>query len=176
MLNINLPATAAEAVTRTRRALELFGRAAIKLEVLDASHARSKDSEVLAAVTELAADADGLEIWPLVTADPVVVRELEAQGCGLIRVIGSEIGSGRGIDQRQIRKIEEILTAARVPMMLDGGVGTPEDVSTAFELGFDCVLVNSCLFADGGDPVARLLAMRDKVEAFSVTQTPGASY
>jgi thiazole synthase len=163
VININQPTTAREAVRRARRALALRDEKIVKLEVLDADQALTDDAEVLAAAAELCADPS-LEVWPLVTPDPAVAAELEDAGCSLIRVMGSPIGSGAGLDPDWIPGMEEILASTRVPVMLDGGVGGAEHVVQALELGFDCVLANSCLFAGARDPAAELAAMRAAVE------------
>lgn len=173
VLNINHPTSAAEAVERAQRALALRRERIIKLEVLDADHRLSNDAEVLEAATELAADPS-LEVWPLVTPNPDVIAELERLGCPMIRVMGSGIGSSAGIRPEWSAEIEAILAAAEVPVMLDGGVGGPRHVSEALRLGFSSVLVNSCLFADGGRPIDRLRSIRAAADATDERLAEGA--
>ena len=122
-----------------------------------------------AAVVEVASTllADGLEIWPLITPDPDVAAELEAMGCAVIRVMGSRIGSGCGIDAQWTDAICRTLDQAKVLTMLDGGVGHPEHARTALAMGFDSVLVNSCLFEPDDGPVSELQRFIDCVRGAS---------
>lgn len=154
VLNINMPTSAEEAIERTRRAHLLTGIRTIKLEVLDSGQRLAVNAAVTEAARELI--ADGLEVWPLITPDPGTALELEAMGCPLLRVMGSEIGSGEGIDPRWYDSIDRTLEEVTVPVMFDGGVGSPLHATAALAMGFDSVLVNSCLFADGGNPLDEL--------------------
>ena len=163
VLNINHPTTAAEAIARTRRASALTGIKLIKLEVLDEDYRVTVNSEVLeAARTLVAAD---FEVWPLITPDLRTFRACLDLGATMIRVMGSPIGARRGIDPEHSAILEAMLAEATVPVMLDGGIGSVADIVDAFDRGFDSVLVNSCLFADGADPVARLVEFRATVDA-----------
>jgi len=162
VLNINHPTTAAEAVSRARRAVELTGVRVIKLEVLDASLTTSANAEVVKAARELR--GDDLEVWPLITPDRSVFDECVGLGATMVRVMGSPIGARRGIDPERLATVERLLDDSPVPVMLDGGIGSTEDVVAAFRLGFDSVLVNSCLFAGGTGPVAALREFRAAVE------------
>lgn len=154
VLNINMPTSAEEAIERTRRAHLLTGISTIKLEVLDPRQRLATNAAVIEAARELS--AAGLEVWPLITPDPDMALELEAMGCSLLRVMGSEIGSGQGIDLRWRDPINRILEEVTVPVMFDGGVGCPLHATEALAMGFDSVLVNSCLFAGNGDPLDEL--------------------
>ncbi len=162
VLNINHPTTAEEAVARARRAVELTGIRVIKLEVLDPGLTTSRNDAVVAAARELV--ADGLEVWPLITPDLATFEECLELGSAMVRVMGSPIGARRGIDPENLDAIRRILAASTVPVMLDGGIGSIEDVTRAFALGFQSVLVNSCLFADGADPVATLRDFRAAID------------
>jgi thiazole synthase ThiGH ThiG subunit len=164
VLNINLATSAAEAIARTERAVALSGIRTIKLEVLDHAHARSNDSELLDAARALT--GRGLELWPLITANVPVARALEELGCPMIRVQGAPIGSQLGITADALPAIHALLTGKRGRYMLDGGLGTPEQAQSGLELGFDCFLVNSCLFAEGNDPVRLLGEFRAAVDRF----------
>ena len=154
VLNINMPTSAEEAIERTRRAHVLTGVSTIKLEVLDPRQCLAANTAVTEAARELS--AAGLEVWPLITPDLDTALKLEAMGCPLLRVMGSEIGSGKGIALRWRDSIDRILEKVTVPIMLDGGVGYPSHATEALALGFDSVLVNSCLFAADGDPADEL--------------------
>jgi len=159
VLNINLPTSAEEAITRTREAVELTGITRIKLEVLTPDHTTTNVPELMRAAQELAADSS-LHVWPLVTPEPASVSQLVATGCELIRVMGSPIGSGHGILREWLLDIKSILAGISVPVMLDGGVGWVGDALEALDLGFSSVLVNSCLFTDGTDPASALREFR----------------
>lgn len=171
VLNINHPATAAEAVARARRAVELTGVRVIKLEVLDQSQKVTRNYEVIKAAVELI--GDGLEVWPLITADVEAFRQCERLGASMVRVMGSPIGARRGIDASAAGPIARILGEKSVPVMLDGGIGSVNDATEAFRLGFDCILVNSCLFAEGADPVAMLGEFRLATDKAAVAADAG---
>jgi thiazole synthase len=162
VLNINHPTTAEEAVARARRAVELTGVRVIKLEVLDAGLTTSVNDAVVEATGELI--ADDLEVWPLITPDRRTFDRCVELGSSMVRVMGSPIGARQGITDDRLAVVADLLADHPVPMMLDGGIGSTEDVAEAFRLGFDSVLVNSCLFADGADPVAALRRFRAVVD------------
>jgi len=154
VLNINHPVTAQEAVKRARCAVELTGIRVIKLEVLDPNLVTSVNDEVVAAARELCADE--LEVWPLITPDKRAFEQCLTSGVTMVRVLGSHIGARKGIAPDRLPVIRELLADSPVPVMLDGGIGTTEHMLTAFRLGFQSVLINSCLFAEGADPVESL--------------------
>jgi thiazole synthase ThiGH ThiG subunit len=162
LLNINLATSATEAIERTERAAALSGVRRIKLEVLDREHSRSNDAELLAAATELS--KRNFELWPLITANLDVARALEDLGCSMIRVQGAPIGSQLGIASGELPAVRRMLAQKRARYMLDGGIGTVEHARFGMELGFDCFLVNSCLFAPPMDPVRRLAEFRALVD------------
>ncbi|OLF14714.1 beta/alpha barrel domain-containing protein [Actinophytocola xanthii] len=170
VLNINHPTSAAEAVHRARRAVELTGSRVVKLEVLDPGLTTSVNDEVVVAARELR--GDGLEVWPLITPDRRVFDECVELGCSMVRVMGSPIGARRGIAPERVRVVEDLLVDSAVPVMLDGGIGSAEHVVEAFAMGFDSVLVNSYLFAEGADPVASLRELRAVVEDAAVAVRP----
>jgi thiazole synthase len=154
VLNVNAATTTTEAIERARRAHYLTGARTIKLEVLDDDLRVSVNTAVADVARTLL--ADGLEIWPLITPDPDAAADLESMGCAVIRVMGSRIGSGRGIDPRWLGSIRQTLDRVHVLTMFDGGVGQPAHASEALAMGFDSVLVNSCLFVGRDGPVAEL--------------------
>ena len=162
VLNINHPVTAEEAVARARHAVELTGIRIIKLEVLDAALTLSVNAAVIEAARALI--GDGLEVWPLITADADAYRSCVDLGATMVRVMGSPIGARRGIDDAARRAVAKILADDAVPVMLDGGIGSVDDIQEAVSLGFDSALVNSCLFTDGADPVAVLGRIRAAVD------------
>ncbi|WP_089156169.1 hypothetical protein [Micromonospora sp. NBS 11-29] len=170
VLNINHPVTAQEAVERTRRAAELTGLRIIKLEVLDEDFTLSQNDAVVAAAATLV--AEGFEVWPLITPDAAVLAECVALGSTMVRVMGSPIGARRGIDPQWREEMDQLLAGATVPIMLDGGVGSVEHAVAAARQGFDSILVNSCLFADG-DPVAALREFRSAIDAADASLVRG---
>lgn len=162
VLNINLPTSAQEAVERTQKAHEPSGINIIKLEVLSPDHLLVVNAEVLAAVKTLSKNSD-LDIWPLMTPDLNLFKNYVDLGCTMIRVMGSPIGSRKGIDPAWKPIIEQMIAYCpdSVKMMLDGGVGSGSDVENGIKMGFDCVLVNSCLFKEPFTPAEDLAKFRE---------------
>lgn len=144
--NINLQNSAEEVIRRTLKAVQLGGKRAVKLEVLDSSHKWSINKEVVKATKKLA--EQDLEIWPLIAPEKETIDELLSIKCPMIRILGSEISSGKGISENAIIAMKYIKSKSNIKVMLDGGVGKPEDVYKALIEGFDSVLVNSYLFKD----------------------------
>lgn len=144
--NINLQTSADEVIRRTLKATEMGGKKAVKLEVLDSNHKWSENNEVVKATEKLV--EQGLEIWPLIAPEKETIDKLLILGCPMIRILGSEIGSGNGISDRAIDALKYIKSKSNVKVMLDGGVGRAEDVYKALIEGFDSVLVNSYLFKE----------------------------
>jgi thiazole synthase len=161
VLNINTPTSPAEAIARAHRAHVLTGERTVKLEVLDRDLRLSVNSAVVEVARKLV--ADGFDVWPLITPDPNAAAELEAMGCTVIRVMGSGIGSHNGIDPRWYDLIHHTLRRVSVPLMFDGGVGSPLDATNALSIGFDSVLVNSCLFTGSDGPVKELRRFVDSL-------------
>jgi thiazole synthase len=89
--------------------------------------------------------------------DPILAKRLEAIGCVAIMPLAAPIGSGLGIQNRYT--LREIIEQARVPVIVDAGVGTASDASIAMELGCDAVLMNTAI-AEAGQPVLMAQAMR----------------
>ncbi|MFG2012767.1 hypothetical protein ACGFNF_27255 [Micromonospora sp. NPDC048868] len=168
VLNINHPTTGDEAVARTRRAVELTGIRVIKLEVLDDSLTVSRNDAVVAAARTLR--ADGLEVWPLIMPDAATFAACQELGSSMVRVMGSPIGARRGIDPHRREVLAGMLDDATVPVMLDGGIGGVDDVLDAMRMGFSSVLVNSCLFSAGTDPVAALREYRAAIDGALATR------
>ena len=94
--------------------------------------------------------------------DPVVARRLEEAGAAAIMPLGAPIGSGLGIQNRV--NIRLIIEQAKVPVLVDAGVGTASDAAIAMELGCDGVLMNTAI-AEAKDPVRMARAMKAAVEA-----------
>jgi thiazole synthase len=149
MLNINHQTTAAEAVAKTALAHELTGEPVVKLEVLNEDLRTSNDDQLIEAVRELRRLLPQLILMPLVSNDWVSAQRLVQLGCPLLRVMGSDIGSGRGIIDRET--FGRVCTLP-VPVVLDGGVATAADFAMAHAAGAQGCLINSALFAGSAPP------------------------
>ena len=162
-----LPNTAgcydAESAVRTcRLARELLdGHALVKLEVLGDQKSLFPDVvQTLAAARTLC--ADGFQVMVYTSDDPVIAKELENIGCVAVMPLAAPIGSGLGIQNRYT--LRTIIENARVPVIVDAGVGTASDAAVAMELGCDGVLMNTAI-AEAKHPVLMASAMRKAVEA-----------
>lgn len=168
--------TADESVRTLRLAREAGGWNLVKLEVLaDQKTLYPNMPETLKAAEALI--KDGFEVMVYCSDDPVYARLLEEAGCCAIMPLGSLIGSGLGImNPVNIRLIVE---AARVPVIVDAGVGTASDAAIAMELGCDGVLMNTAIAA-AKDPVRMARAMKHAViagrEAYLAGRMPKKMY
>jgi thiazole synthase len=153
--------TAREAVTTARLAREALGTDWVKLEVIGDDRTLLPDpGELLEAAETLV--ADGFVVLPYTNDDPILARRLEDAGCAAVMPLGSPIGSGMGINNPYNLRL--IVEAARVPVILDAGVGTASDAAQAMEAGCDAVLLASAI-SRAADPVAMARAMRKAIEA-----------
>jgi thiazole synthase len=154
--------TAADAVRTCRLARELLdGHALTKLEVLGDSRTLFPDVvETLKAAEQLV--ADGFQVMVYTSDDPILARRLEEIGCVAVMPLAAPIGSGLGIQNRW--NLLEIIENAKVPILVDAGVGTASDAAIAMELGCDGVLMNTAI-AGAREPVRMARAMRLAVEA-----------
>ncbi|HET9483165.1 MAG TPA: thiazole synthase [Xanthomonadales bacterium] len=154
--------TAEDAVRTCRLARELLdGHALTKLEVLgDAKTLYPNVVETLKAAEILV--AEGFEVMVYCSDDPILARRYEEIGCVAVMPLAAPIGSGLGIQNRY--NLLEIVENARVPIIVDAGVGTASDAAIAMELGCDGVLMNTAI-AGARDPVMMAGAMRKAVEA-----------
>jgi thiazole synthase len=105
---------------------------------------------------------EGFVVLPYITDDPVAAKKLEQMGCAAVMPLAAPIGSGLGI--RNPYNIRIILEDARVPVIVDAGVGTASDASIAMEMGCDGVLMNTAI-AGAKDPILMAEAMRLAVDA-----------
>jgi thiazole synthase len=153
--------TAREAVTTARLARDALGTDWVKLEVIGDDRTLLPDpAELLEAAETLV--GDGFVVLPYTSDDPVLARRLEDAGCAAVMPLGSPIGSGMGINNPYNLRL--IVEAARVPVILDAGVGTASDAALAMEAGCDAVLLASAI-SRAADPVAMARAMRKAIEA-----------
>ncbi len=150
------------AVRTCRLARELLdGHDLVKLEVLGDEKTLFPDvSATLEAAETLV--ADGFKVMVYTNDDPIVARRLEEIGCVSVMPLAAPIGSGLGI--RNPYNILEIVENARVPILVDAGVGTASDAAVAMELGCDGVLMNTAI-ALAGKPVLMASAMKKAIEA-----------
>ena len=154
--------TADDAVRTLRLARELLdGHELVKLEVLgDPRTLYPNVIETLAAARTLA--KEGFKVMVYTSDDPIIARELEAIGCVAIMPLASLIGSGMGIVNPWNLRL--ILEQAKLPVLVDAGVGTASDAAIAMELGCAGVLMNTAI-AKAQDPVRMARAMRLAVES-----------
>lgn len=133
----------------------------VKLEVLGDEQTLWPDNEALLAATRTLI-AEGFVVFPYTSDDPIVCRRLEDLGAAAVMPLGAPIGSGLGIQNPN--NISIILERAKVPVIVDAGVGTASDACVAMELGAAGVLMNTGI-AGAKDPVRMARAMRDAVRA-----------
>jgi thiazole synthase len=153
--------TAREAVTTARLGREALETDWVKLEVIGDDRTLLPDpSELLEAAETLV--ADGFTVLPYTNDDPILARRLDDAGCAAVMPLGSPIGSGMGINN--LYNLRLIVEAARVPVILDAGIGTASDATVAMEMGCDGVLLASAV-SRAEDPVGMARAMRLAVEA-----------
>ena len=153
--------TAQDAVLTAELAREALSTNWIKLEVIADDETLLPDSQALLEAAQTLV-AKGFQVLPYTNDDPVIAARLEDLGCAAIMPLGAPIGSGLGI--RNPHNITLIRERASVPVIVDAGVGTASDVSIAFELGCDAVLMNTAV-ARAREPVRMAAAMRSAAEA-----------
>ncbi len=154
--------TADDAVRTCRLARELLdGHTLVKLEVLGDQKTLYPDVvQTLAAAEKLV--ADGFQVMVYTSDDPILARRLEEIGCVAVMPLAAPIGSGLGVQNKY--NLLEIIENAKVPVLVDAGVGTASDAAIAMELGCDGVLMNTAI-AGARHPVLMASAMKKAVEA-----------
>ncbi len=151
--------TAEDAVRTARLGREVGLSNWVKLEVLGDEQTLWPDNDALLAATKTLV-AEGFVVFPYTSDDPIVCRKLEDAGAAAVMPLGAPIGSGLGIQNPN--NIAIILERAKVPVIVDAGVGTASDACVAMELGAAGVLMNTGI-AGASDPVRMASAMRDAV-------------
>jgi thiazole synthase len=153
--------TGEEAVRTLRLAREAGGWSLVKLEVLgDQKTLYPNMPETLRAAEMLI--KDGFDVMVYCADDPIAAMELEKMGCCAIMPLAAPIGSGLGIQNPVTLRI--IIENAKVPVLVDAGVGTASDAAVAMELGCDGVLMNTAI-AQAKDPIRMAKAMKLAIEA-----------
>jgi thiazole synthase len=153
--------TADEAVRTLRLARELGIAEMVKLEVIGDAKTLYPDNEQTLEAAKILVK-EGFVVLPYCIDDPIICRKLEDAGCAAVMPLAAPIGSGLGI--RNPYNLVIILSRAKVPIIVDAGVGTASDAAIAMELGCDGVLMNTAI-AGAKDPVLMASAMRKGVEA-----------
>jgi thiazole synthase len=141
----------------------------VKLEIHpDPQYLLPDPIETLRATEILA--KEGFTVLPYINADPVLAKRLEDAGAATVMPLGSPIGSNRGLETRG--QIAIIIEQARVPVIVDAGIGAPSHAAEALELGADAVLVNTAI-AVAEDPVRMARAFQMAVEAGRAAREAG---
>jgi thiazole synthase len=153
--------TADEAVRTARLGREAGLSNWVKLEVIGDERTLFPDNEALLEATH-ALVREGFVVLPYTNDDPVICRKLQEAGAAAIMPLGAPIGSGLGI--QNVNNLRIIRELARVPLIVDAGVGTASDAALAMELGADGVLMNTAI-AGAQNPVAMAEAMKLAVRA-----------
>jgi thiazole synthase len=153
--------TAEEAIRTARLAREAGLSNWIKLEVIGDERTLFPDNEALLVATRTLVK-EGFVVLPYTNDDPVMCRKLQDAGAAAVMPLGAPIGSGLGIQNPN--NISIIKEFARVPVIVDAGVGTASDAAIAMELGADAVLMNTGI-AGAQDPIAMAEAMKLAVQA-----------
>lgn len=154
--------TAEDALRTCRLARELLdGHPLTKLEVLGDPKTLFPDVMATLKAAEILV-AEGFEVMVYTSDDPIIAKRLEEIGCVAVMPLAAPIGSGLGIQNRY--NLLEIIDNAKVPVLVDAGVGTASDAAIAMELGCDGVLMNTAI-AGARNPVLMASAMKKAVEA-----------
>ena len=153
--------TAEEAIRTLRLAREAGGWNLVKLEVLAEAKTLYPDMLETVRATELLAK-EGFEVMVYCTDDPIMAKRCEDAGAVAVMPLGAPIGSGLGVQNRVTIRL--IVENAKVPVLVDAGVGTASDAAIAMELGCDGVLMNTAI-AEAKEPVTMARAMKLAVES-----------
>ena len=153
--------TADDAIRTLRLAREAGGWDLVKLEVLGEAKTLYPDMRETLRATEVLA---GEGFLPMVYCvdDPIAAKQLEEAGAVAVMPLGAPIGSGLGIQNKVTIRL--IVEGAKVPVLVDAGVGTASDAAAAMELGCDGVLMNTAI-AEAKNPIMMAAAMKSAVEA-----------
>ncbi|MEM9964357.1 MAG: thiazole synthase [Asticcacaulis sp.] len=168
--------TGEDAVRTLRLAREAGGWNLVKLEVLSDPKTLYPDMEETLRSLKLLVK-DGFDVMVYCSDDPVYAKKLEEAGACAIMPLGAPIGSGLGIQNRVTLRI--IIENAKVPVLVDAGVGTASDAAVGMELGCDAILMNTAI-AEAKDPIRMAVAMKHAViagrEAYLAGRMPKKLY
>src|SRR5258708_2950180 len=153
--------TAEDAIRTARLAREALETNLVKIEVIGDPKTLYPDVEATLQATKVLVK-EGFTVLPYTSDDPIMARKLEEAGAATIMPLASPIGSGQGI--LNPLPVQFILDQAKVPVIVDAGVGTASDAAVPMELGAAGVLMNTAV-AEAQDPVAMAQAMKLAVEA-----------
>jgi thiazole synthase len=153
--------TAEDALRTARLAREVLDTPLVKVEVIGDPKTLYPDVQATLEVTKILVK-EGFVVLPYTSDDPIMAKRLEEAGASTIMPLASPIGSGQGI--LNPLPIRFILEQAKVPVIVDAGVGTASDAAVAMELGAHGVLMNTAV-AEAQDPAMMALAMKLSVEA-----------
>ena len=153
--------TAEEAIRTCRLAREAGAGDLVKLEVIGDQKTLFPDTAATLEAARVLVK-EGFRVLPYITDDPVACLRLAEIGCAAVMPLAAPIGSGLGI--RNPYNLRIIMEQARVPVIVDAGVGTASDAAVAMELGCDGLLMNTAI-AGAKDPIAMARAMKLAVEA-----------
>ena len=150
-----------EAVRLARLARAASGTPWLKLEVTPDPRTLLPDPVDTLRATEILV-REGFIVLPYINADPILALRLQDAGAAAVMPLGAPIGTNRGIQTEM--QVAIIIEQARVPVVVDAGIGAPSHAARAMEMGADAVLVNTAI-AVAGDPVRMARAFRRAVEA-----------
>ena len=154
--------TAEDAVRTCRLARELLdGHTLVKLEVLGDEKTLYPDVTATLSAAEILVK-DGFDVMVYTSDDPILAKRLEELGCCAVMPLAAPIGSGLGIQNKY--NLRTIIENAKVPILVDAGVGTASDAAIAMELGCHGVLMNTAI-AGAKNPVLMASAMKKAIEA-----------
>ncbi len=153
--------TAEEAIRTARLAREALETDLIKVEVIGDAKTLFPDVEATLIATRTLVK-EGFTVLPYTSDDPIVAKRLEEAGAAAVMPLAAPIGSGQGI--LNPLPVQFIIEQAKVPIIVDAGVGTASDAALAMELGVAGVLMNTAV-AEANDPVTMAYAMKLGVEA-----------
>ncbi|CQJ37586.1 thiazole synthase [Yersinia enterocolitica] len=161
--------TAQEAIFAARLAREALGTHWVKLEIHpDVKYLLTDPIETLKAAEILV--KEGFVVLPYCGADPVLCKRLEEVGCAAVMPLGAPIGSNLGLRTRDFLQI--IIEQAKVPVVVDAGIGAPSHALEAIELGADAVLVNTAI-AVARSPIQMAHAFRFALESGELARQAG---
>ncbi|HEX8835113.1 MAG TPA: thiazole synthase [Abditibacteriaceae bacterium] len=150
-----------DAVLTAQLAREALETNFVKLEVIGDEKTLFPDNEGLLEAARILVK-DGFQVLPYCIDDPIICRKLEDAGCVAVMPLAAPIGSGLGI--RNITNLQIIIEQAKVPVIVDAGVGTASDAAIAMELGAAGVLMQTAIYG-AREPVKMANAMRHAIEA-----------